>query len=435
MIHPIPAGALSQTRRLGAALFAAIALALLPGCGDDDPARGDALAVTDVATLSKADVDQSTASNGIQPLTGPALCDVAIKQIVYRTVGPRGETDVEASAALLVPGGVGCSGPFPLVAYTKGTDFIKAHTLASASDPETGMLAGMLAARGYVVVATDYIGYARSNFPYHPYLNAESEASSNVDAIRAALKALQSQGTALNGSVLLTGYSQGGHASMATHRALERDRPDGIRLVGAGHSSGPYNLIGSFLAGAALLPTGTGGSSAFVPFSVTGYQKAYGNVYTAPEDYFKAPFVTGIESLLPGTSSLLDLIGSGRLPANLGDLITDRMVVDMQNPQTGLRQALDVNTLIGWTPKAPTLLCGGARDPVVIFKNAQDAQTAFQAAGAAVSVVDVEQVPEFAPLFPASLTPEQQFAYHGVTVPPLCLKIVRDRLFEVVRNQ
>ena len=71
----------------------------------------------------------------------------------------------------------------------------------------------------------------------------------------------------------------------------------------------------------------------------------------------------------------------------------------------------------------------------MIFSNAQDAQAAFQARGVSVSVVDVEQVPAFAPLFPASLTAEQQAAYHGSTVPPLCLKIVRDQLFETVRNQ
>ena len=424
-----------RARRLGAPLLIVGVLALLSACGDDHPARGDAVAVTDVAALTKAAIDQSTTASGLQPLTGPALCDVSIKQMVYRTVGPRGETDVQASAALLVPGGAGCSGPFPLVAYTKGTDFIKARTLASASDPETGLLVGMLAARGYAVVATDYIGFAASNYPYHPYLNAESEAASNLDAIRAARKALPSQGAALSGNVLLTGYSQGGHASMATQRAIERDAPDGIRVVGAGHSSGPYNLTGSFLAGVAFLPTGTGGSSAFVPYAVTGYQKAYGNVYAAASDYFKPPYAAGIESLLPGASSFAELIGTGRLPLNLGDLITDRMVADLQDPQTGLRQDLDANSLLGWTPKAPTLLCGGARDPVVIFSNAQDAQAAFQASGTSVGVVDVEQVPAFAPLFPASLTAEQQAAYHGSTVPPLCLKVVRDQLFEVVRNQ
>ena len=422
--------------RLAGALVAATFVVLLCACGSDHhPARGEVVSLDEVATLPKAAIDQATTASSLQPLSGPALCDVSIKQLVYHTVGPRGERDVRASAALLIPGGVGCSGPFPLVAYTKGTDVIRARTLANAADPETAMLVGMLAARGYLVVATDYIGFARSDFAYHPYLNAESEAASNLDAIRAARNVLPSQGILSDGNVLLTGYSQGGHASMATQRAIERDAAAEIRLAGAGHSSGPYNLTGSFLAGVALLPTGTGASTVFVPYAVTGFQKTYGNVYAAASDYFKAPYAAGIESLLPGTLSTDELIGTGRLPARLGDLITDTMIADLQNAQSGLRKALDTNSLLAWTPKAPTLLCGGARDPVVIFRNAQDAQSAFRAAGVAVSVVDVEQVPAFAPLFPAALTPAQLASYHGATVRPLCLKVVRDQLFEVVRIQ
>ena len=105
-------------------------LSLLSACGDSDRGRGDAVALTEVATLTKAAVDQSTTAAGVQPLTGPALCDVSVKQLVYRTVAPDG-ADIEASAALLMPGGAGCTGPFPLVAYTKGTDFMLSfHFLA-----------------------------------------------------------------------------------------------------------------------------------------------------------------------------------------------------------------------------------------------------------------------------------------------------------------
>ena len=429
-----PPARMNTARSIRALSAAAITLALLTGCGDNDAERGAPVAITDVATLPKAAIDQSTTASGLLPLSGPALCDVSIKQLTYFTVGPRGEGGVEASAALLLPGGAGCSGPFPLVAYTKGTDVVKARTLASATDSETGLLIGMLAARGYVVVATDYIGFARSTYSYHPYLNAESQAASNLDAIRATRSIVASQGVTLNGNVLLTGYSQGGHASMATQRAIERDAPAGIRVVAAGHSSGPYNLTGSFLAGLAFLPAGTGGSSVFVPYALTGFQKAYGNVYGNAADYFKAPYASGVDALLPGALGFNELIANGRLPVNLGDLLTDRAIADLQNPTTGLRQALDLNTLLSWTPRAPTLLCGGARDPVVLFQNARDAQTAFQAAGVPVSVVDVEQIPDFAPQFPATLTAEQQAAYHGTTVPPLCLKVIRDQLFEAVRN-
>lgn len=423
-------------RAFSCAFTCAAVLALSAACGgDNDPGRGDLVELVEVAALPKASIDQSTAAAGLQALAGPARCDVTLSQLVYRTVGPRGEDGIPVSAALLVPGGADCSGPYPLVAYAKGTDLIRSRTLASASDPETGVLIGMLAARGYVVVAPDYIGFARSDYPYHPFLEADSEAATIVDAIRAARGGLFSRGVATADDVLLTGYSQGGHASMAAQRLIERDRARDLRLAAAGHASGPYDLTGTFLVGLSLLPAGSGGSTVFFPYAVTGYQKAYGNLYATASDYFKPPFAGSIEGLLPGAASAGELVRTGRLPALLGDLITPRVTADLQDPASGLRQALDRNTLLGWAPQAPTLLCGGARDPVVDFRNARQAQAAFQGRGAAVAVVDVEQVPAFAPLFPPSLTPEQQAAYHGSTVGPLCLKTVRDELFEPVRTR
>jgi hypothetical protein len=145
------------------------------------------------------------------------------------------------------------------------------------------------------------------------------------------------------------------------------------------------------------------------------------------------PCDSWIEGLLPGELPAEQLIATGRLPIALGDLVTPRLTADLQSPASGLRQALERNTLLGWTPQAPTLLCGGARDPIVDFRNTLRAQAAFQARGANVGLVDVEQVPAFAPLFPATLAPAELAAYHGATLPPLCLKIVRDRLFETVR--
>ena len=75
---------------------------------------------------------------------------------------------------------------------------------------ETFLLAAMYAAQGYAVVATDYLGFAKSSYSYHPYLHADSEASSVIDSIRAARQAMPMVGGSLSGKVMLTGYSQGG---------------------------------------------------------------------------------------------------------------------------------------------------------------------------------------------------------------------------------
>jgi hypothetical protein len=194
--------------------------------------------------------------------------------------------------------------------------------------------------------------------------------------------------------------------------------------------SGPYDLTDSFLSSLAALPSGTGGSPVFTTMALTSFQRVYGNVYASPADYYKAPYVTGIETLLPGATPFNDLFTTGRLPVLLNDLITPALVTAMNATSSGVRQAADRNTLIGWRPAAPVLLCGGARDPVVLFRNTIRSAQSIAQLGGSVEVVDVEQVPAFAAaLPPANATPQQLANYHGGVVPPLCMTVVRNTLF------
>jgi predicted esterase len=419
-----------------AALAVLAALSLLAACSDDPPvSRGELVGDRSVATLPKATIDAATAASGAQVLTGTARCAVDVRQLVHTTVQPDG-TQGSASAALLVPvadGGT-CTGPFPILAYNRGTEVLRARTMANPNDPETGLLMGFYAAQGFVVVATDYLGYAESRLPYHPYLHAESQASTTIDSIIAARRVLAARGVAVSSKLFLSGYSQGGHASMATHRTIQADESLGLTVTAGGHMSGPYDLAGSFVTGVALLPSGTGGSTVFTPMVLTSFQRVYGNIYAAPADFYKAPYVNGIETLLPGATPFNDLFTTGKLPLQLGDLLTPAAVAAVTNTSSGLRQALDRNTLLSWRPLSPVLLCGGSRDPVVLFQNTTRSAQAIAAAGGSATVVDVEQVPAFAAaLPPANATAAQLATYHGGVVPPLCMKVVRDNLFAALR--
>jgi hypothetical protein len=213
------------------------AAALLAACGGSDSPNGKLLeSPTVLATITKAQLN----AGPLVGLSGQARCDVKVVGLNYYTPGVRGETS-NASGVLLVPTGEGCTGPAPLVAYAKGTDVQKPRTLANPTDGETGLLMAMYAGQGYAVVATDYLGFAKSGYSYHPYLHADSEASSVIDSIRAARNAAGTVGASLSGKVMLTGYSQGGHASMAAHREIEKNLSSEINVVAGAHLAGPYN--------------------------------------------------------------------------------------------------------------------------------------------------------------------------------------------------
>lgn len=431
-----------MTKRLG--LTAISAAVLLAACGGGGVDRGDLLeAPQDLATMTAAQIDASTAQSGLQPLTGKAQCDVRVVSLHYSTVGVNSE-DADASGVLLVPAGACAGASAPLVAYGKGTDVQKPRTLANPSDPETFLLAAMYAAQGYAVVATDYLGYAKSSYGYHPYLHADSEASSVIDSIRAARKAALQEAVPLSGKVMLTGYSQGGHSSMAAQRAIERDEPSEINVVGAAHLAGPYNLSGSF-----KLTNAIAGYQFFVPFLVTSWQKVYGNVYSSVSQAFKPPYSNYIENLLPSpTLNFTTLVTTGALPGGDPNAARDTIFQSafIQDVQTNNSSPLYLdarkNDLLGWNPKARTLLCGGAGDPTVppaVHMNV--AQADFSSRGLAnVTSVDVDPsvqvtfgVNGAAPTDPTSTAFATYYGnYHGTYEPPFCHAQAR-ALFNTLR--
>ena len=349
----------------------------------------------------------------------------------YATIGVQGET-ANASGVLLVPAGACAGTSYPLVAYGKGTDVQKPRTLANPADGETFLLAAMYAAQGYAVVATDYLGFAKSTYSYHPYLHADSEASAVIDSIRAARIAAFTQGVALSGKVMLTGYSQGGHTSMAAHRAIERDNAGEINVVAGAHLAGPYNLSGSF-----KLTNAIAGYQFFVPYIVTAWQKIYGNIYSNVTQAFKAPYAGYIETLLPSpTLTYTTLVTSGMLPGTAPDVARDTVfqptfLADiLNNPNNGLIVDAKKNDLLGWNPKARTLLCGGAGDPTVPpAVHMAVAQADFSSRGLTnVTSVDVDPairatfgINGAAPTDPASAAFATYYgSYHGAYEPPFC---------------
>ena len=430
-------------RALAFTLSVALAGALSAcGGGSDTPAtpaqahvaRGDLLTTPNtVATLSATQIDAMTTASGLRTLAGAARCDVKVVSLNYRTPAPDGQMN-NATGVLLVPSGA-CTTPAPLMAYARGTDVNRSRTLASASDAETALLIGLYAAQGYAVVASDYLGYAGSALPYHPYLHAESEASTVIDAIRAARHAAAQHGLLLSGRVMLSGYSQGGHASAATQRAAEASLASEIQVVGAAHLSGPYALSAGWRQ-----PVVIAGYQFFVPLMVRGWQQVYGNLYTQIDQVFRTPYAPGIEALLPSAgASFTSLLASGALPGGLGETPTQVRDALMQpaylqdiatRDDHPLLVAARANDLLGWSPEAPVMLCGGSADPTVLYAVNQAALAAdFNARGVRdVTVVDVDPVVQAlhgvngqAPTDPTSAAFGTYYAnYHARLVPPLC---------------
>lgn len=418
-----------------AALLASVAtlLAACGGGGDDRP-RGHLDEVAQTAAVTKAAIDASVASTPglVSLIGGPAKCDVTQHRIDYDTVEPRGG-GAHATAGLYVPSN--CPGPYPIVVYHHGTTVLESYAMWAPTNTEAGLQMSMFASQGYVVVMPDYLGYGGSSLDWHPYLHAENTAAVSIDALRAAKKALADRSVPVSDKLFLTGYSQGGHAALATHRVLERDHAGEFTVTASAPMSGPYALSQTLLAG---MDAPGQGATVFAPLIFVGLQKAYGDVYARPEDVFQAPWVTGIETLLPGPLTTSELFAQNRLPlalAGQGGLLTDGFVAGYRgDPTSGARRRVAQQDLIDWRPRAPVMLCGGSRDPTVTFQNTVTAATAFASQGASVTPVDVEQVPQFQPAIAAQVQAAPALTtYHGTIVPPLCLSVVKNQFFDPLK--
>ena len=423
------------------------------------PLRVAALSATDFTSQLNA----SSTGQGLLAVAGTPKCGVNFHYIRYGTVGGAGEA-TNATGALMVPTGTdpACTGARPVVLYAHGTTTSKAYNLANVVDQtndaysESILVAANFAAQGFIVVAPNYAGYDASTLPYHPYLNADQESKEMIDALTAARRAFSNVGASDSGQLFITGYSQGGHVAMATHKAMQALN---MTVTASAPMSGPYAMAAfgdAIFSGQVNL-----GGTIFAPLLATSYQKAYGNIYTnLLTDLYNPTYATGIDTLLPSTLSETQLFAQNKLPqtalfnstpptappnapqgfqsvlnamtpptspaaqaplfalgfgssylinnsARLSYLLDATQNPDgaVPTPTTGLpasspanamRSALKTNDLRGWTPSKPMLLCGGNGDPTVFYSvNTGLMQTLWSSlvTGGLVTVLDVDSNP------------------------------------------
>lgn len=333
--------------------------------------RGHLIRATEVARMTRAEIQFFINLAGY-PLV--AERDVLFLRLVYETVDAQGLKTV-ASGALALPQGPG--GPFPVVSYQHGTS-LEREDVPSRLNTE-GFLGVAFATSGYVAVLPDYLGLGDSpGFP--PFHHADSEATSVVDMLRAARSWCADNGVALKDRLFLTGYSQGGHATLAALREMESRHPDEFKITACAAGAGAYDLSGTtasdVLSGRAL-PN---------PYYFVYLLAAYRDVYDLPQ-YLGSPYDQTIPPLLDGTHSgeALNAILPADPTLTLAPGVRDEFAT---NPDHPFRVALRKNDLLDWTPRSPLRLYQCHADRDVLPANASVAQASFVSRGAAVELID-----------------------------------------------
>ena len=318
-----------------------------------------------------------SSSNVLSGATGLSLdYDVKMYKLTYNTV----DTDslpIIATGAFFIPTNTTCT-DFPFAVYNHGTTLRK-NDVPSNNNPEA-IIGKVFSAGGYFVCMPDYIGMGDSP-GFHPYVHAKSEATASVDMVRAAREYLSTTNFVDNNELFLTGYSQGGHACMATTKFInDENLQSEFNIVASAPCSGPYDLSG-IMADTIISPTPYS-NPGYIVYLLASYQLAYGNIFNSWSDVLYPPYDTIVPPFFSGNNTTLDMgLLNSLIPNQMSLLIRDtclnNFINDSINKNHPWWRALIDNDNYDWLPLKPLRMYYCTADEQVAYTNALNAENSM----------------------------------------------------------
>ncbi|MCP4642286.1 MAG: hypothetical protein GY851_17710 [bacterium] len=242
-----------------------------------------------------------------------------------------------------------------VVSYQHGTNPNRHLTPSQPTLGEGVLGSALFAGGGYAFVAPDYIGLGTSH-EVHPYFHRESTVSSVIDLLKAAYSFTTDTRMDWPNSVYLTGFSQGGHATLATHRALESMDDPRFRVAASAPAAGPYDLAGI------ALPVALEGGSDTHTFYLGYLANAYSVFCGQPiESLVRAPYAAQLPVLFDGEHEPEAIWAALSTPPR--GLFTESFLKAYDNEgEHWFLEALARNSVVPWAAAAPIRFYHGQND-------------------------------------------------------------------------
>jgi dienelactone hydrolase len=301
---------------------------------------------------------------------------VDLYRLIYTTTDYAGK-QITASGLLAVPQTNTLRG---VVSYQRGTNPLRTEVPSAPSVQEGLLGAAIFAGRGYLYLAADYIGGGVST-EMHPYYHADSATNAVVDLLRAAHDWTAEQAIAWPRPLLLTGFSQGGHATMAAHRALQMLDDPRFQVSASAPIAGPFNLS------AISIPFSINGQAGLNSLYIAYIANAYSVIYDQPLDSFlREPYAGQVPVLFDGTHTSAEI--SAALPTVVEELVQPEMLAQLRSGEDNwFTEGARRNDVYDWTPAAPVRLYYGERDLDVGSEHAIFTAAHMSALGADVQAI------------------------------------------------
>ncbi len=267
--------------------------------------------------------------------------------------------DVIASGLVSVPATVGA---YPIMSYQNGTNTLHSDAPSVNPDNQLFLLLEFLASTGFVVTLPDYLGFGASSDMFHPYLDKESTIQSVTDMLRAVEELTANHlKFEINNDLYITGYSQGGWATMQLQKAIEENSASEFNLKASSCGAGPYDLryVNDYVLGLTNYPM-----PYFIGYVFNGHLKL-GDITNPAGDIFKSPYDQKILTLYDGTKSGDEI--NAQLTTATADLFTaEYKSTSNTNPKfSSVISSLNNNSIAAWKTNIPTLITHGTADTYV----------------------------------------------------------------------
>ena len=332
---------------------------------------------TKLFSITKDNILEIVQASEFENLEGYLKHDISLYTITYNTI--YNGKKIKASGLVAFPD---TDNGMPILNFNHGTTSL--HADAPTEDLIQYSFFANAASAGYIFVIPDYLGFGISDDIVHPYYRSDITGQTVVDMIRATKELAEIEGYNFNGDIFLSGYSEGGFATMSAHYNLENNNYSGLNLVASAPASGGYDISGMLDY---FLSKDTYHVPYYIAYVAIGYKTSYD--WTLPlSSIFNEPYASIIPEYFNGKYSGYEI--NSVLSDDISELLTSNFINNIYSDLELkiIVDAFEENSLDQWVPKNKMIMYHGTDDITVPYQNSVDTYNNFISLGADKNTVE-----------------------------------------------
>lgn len=328
---------------------------------------------------------------------------LVLYKINYKTPAPNGMLTI-ASGLVAMP--LNPTEKTGIVSYQHGTRFERNDVPSRNNEKDYVYLATFGSSAGYMIVMPDYLGFGDNELMIHPYVQAETLASSSVNMVVAAKELAKLLNYPVSDKLFLGGYSEGGFATTVLFEMLAKEYPNlPVSAVSAGSAPYDWQETMHFI----MLNPGPR-ATAYLAFFFYALQ-TYKHYWTGIDEIFVAPYNTLIPVLLDGYHTTQEVLQA--LPLNPKLIFQPNFISGILNDTDRNFDLLKMDfNHYQFTPTAPFLLVGTKGDQDVPYHGAEIAYQVLSHQNDFVSIQSVSDSLDHVQALPFVLKEQVEFFNH-----------------------